>query len=74
MRTEKVKEYMEYLRGETQQYPLEFYVALLLYDVLDIPTEDVNEDLVDRAYDIQDEYETIYNYDLREDIKDLIGE
>ncbi|MBQ2947123.1 MAG: hypothetical protein IJE04_04665 [Bacilli bacterium] len=58
-----IEEHLKYL-DEDKHYN-EFYVALLLYDVLGIRKEDLTDEQIDRVYDLEDEYESIYNEDLR---------
>lgn len=67
-----VKEHVEYLRKD--RFSNEFYVALILYDILGIYEKDVTEEKINKAYDIIDEYDSIYNEDLRERIRDELEE
>ncbi len=63
MNIEAIKNHITYL--EKDKYDLEFYIALLLYDILGVKADEVTEEMIDTAFDIQDEYESIYNEDLR---------
>lgn len=67
-----VKSHIEYIRKD--RYYKEFYAALLLYDVLGLTENEINEEIIEQAYDISDEYESIYNEDLRDRIRDEISE
>ena len=67
-----VKEHIEYLRKD--KFSNEFYVALILYDVLGYCEEDITEEKINKAYDIIDEYDSIYNEDLRDRIRDELEE
>lgn len=68
MEIEEIKKHINYLKND--KYSREFYVALLLYDILDIDANDVTEDMVNNIDDIQDEYDSIYNEDMRDRIRD----
>ncbi len=72
MEIEEIKKHINYLKND--KYSREFYVALLLYDILDIDAKDVTEDMVNNVFDIQDDYDSIYNEDLRDRIRDEIEE
>lgn len=58
-----IEEHLKYL--EEDKYDKEFYVALLLYDVLGIRKEEVTDEQIDRAYELYDDYQSIYDEDLR---------
>lgn len=58
-----IEEHLKYL--EEDKYDKEFYVALLLYDVLGIRKEEVTDEQIERAYELQDDYQSIYDEDLR---------
>lgn len=64
MNIEAIKNHMTYL--ENDNYDREFYVALLLYDILGVKADEVTEEMIDTAFDIQDDYDSIYNEDLRD--------
>ncbi len=72
MEIEEIKKHINYLKND--KYSREFYVALLLYDILDIDANDVTEDMVNNVFDIQDDYDSIYNEDLRDRIREEIEE
>jgi len=59
-----IEEHLKYL--EEDKYDKEFYVALLLYDVLGIKKEEVTDEQIKRVYDLQDDYRSIYDEDLRD--------
>ena len=63
-----VKEHVEYLRKD--KFSNEFYVALILYDILGIYEKDIIFVKLNTAYEIIDEYESIYNEDMRDRIRD----
>ena len=62
-----IEEHLRYL--EADKYDREFYVALLLYDVLGIRKEEVTDEQIERAYELQDDYQSIYDEDLRERLR-----
>lgn len=68
MEIEKIQKHINYLKND--KYSREFYVALLLYDILDIDANDVTEEMANNINDIQDEYDSIYNEDMRDRIRD----
>lgn len=61
---EAIKEHIKYLQED--KYSREFYVALLLYDIRGLTTEELNEDVINKAFEISDEYDSIYNEDMRD--------
>lgn len=67
---EAVKEHIKYLREDKKDR--EFYVALLLYDVLGLEEKDITEEKINKAYEIEDKYDSIYNEDLRDNLKEDI--
>lgn len=69
---EAIKNHMKYLQND--KHDKEFYVALLLYDILNVKYDDITEKIIDDVYEIQDEYDSIYNVDMRERIIDLENE
>lgn len=50
----------------------EIYVALLLYEVYDLNVKDLNHKIIRDTYDIIDKYETIYDRNLKDDIREKI--
>ncbi len=70
MNIEAIKNHMNYLKND--KYDMEFYIALLLYDILDVPIDKVTKEMIDLAYNIQDDYDSIYNEDLRDRIREEI--
>lgn len=64
---DEVKKNMIFI--EEAVYSNEFYVALLLYDVLGLSHKNINEYIIKKANVIQDGYESIYNEDLREELQ-----
>ena len=64
MNIEAVKNHIKYLRED--KYPNEFYVALILYDIKGLSENEITEEMVSRAYDICDKYDSIYNQDARD--------
>lgn len=69
---EAVKNHIKYLRED--QYSKEFYVALLMYDILGLEEEDVTKEIVSDVFDIQDNYDSLYKEELREELRDLVLE
>ena len=60
-----IEKHLQYLKED--KYNTEFYVALLLYDVKGIDSiKDLTDEDIDVAYKIQDEYDSIYNEDMRD--------
>lgn len=70
MNIEEVKKHIEYLRSD--KHDREFYVALLLYDVLGLYGKDITEEDINKAYEISDDYDSIYNEDMRDRLKEEI--
>jgi hypothetical protein len=70
MNIEAIKNHMNYLKND--KYDMEFYIALLLYDILDVPIDKVTKEMIDLAYNIKDDYDSIYNEDLRDRIREEI--
>lgn len=64
MNREAIEQHMKYLQDD--HYDREFYVALLLYDVKGLTSQDLTDEIIDKAYEISDEYDSIYNTDMRE--------
>ena len=63
-----VEEHLEYIRND--KHPNEFYVALLLYELYDLDVKDLNDKMILEAHEIIDEYDSIYNEDLRDRLRD----
>lgn len=70
MNIEELKKHLDYIKND--KYSREFYVALLLYDILDVSVDELTEDMVNKTFEIQDKYDSIYNEDLRDSIRDEI--
>lgn len=62
-----VKEHINYFREN--KYDREFYIALLMYDVLDYDEKDVTEELVEKIYDVEGRYDYIYKQALRDELR-----
>lgn len=62
-----VKEHINYFRKN--KYDREFYIALLMYDVLDYDEKDVTEELVEKIYDVEGKYDYIYKQALRDELR-----
>ena len=63
-----VANHLKYLQED--KYDREFYVALLLYDVLGLDVKELNDKNIERTYKLQDEYDSIYNEDLRDRLQE----
>lgn len=63
MNIEEVKKQMKYMK-ETRASS-EFYTALILYDIKGLSPDEITEDMVMKAYEISDDYDSIYNEDMR---------
>ena len=62
---EAIEKHLKYLKEDT--YCREFYVALLLYEIKGIDDiKNLTEKDIDIAYEIQDDYDSIYNEDMRD--------
>lgn len=60
-----IEKHLKYLKED--KYDREFYVALLLYDIKGIDNvKDLTDEDIDIAYKIQDDYDSIYNEDMRD--------
>lgn len=66
-----VEEHLKYFK-EDKHYN-EFYVALMLYEIYDLNIRDLNDKIIKDAQNIIDEYDSIYNDDLRERIRNEIN-
>ncbi len=67
-----VKELINYFNNDKNAQ--EFYIALLLYDVLGFSSKDISYEDVEYVYQLQDEYDSIYNEDLRERLREKYQE
>lgn len=45
-------------------------MALLLYEIYDLNIKDLNEKIISETYNIIDDYDSIYNDDLRYRLRD----
>ena len=62
---EAIEKHLKYLKEDA--YCREFYVALLLYEIKGIDDiKNLTEKDIDIAYEIQDDYDSIYNEDMRD--------
>ncbi len=64
MNKEAIERHMKYLQED--KYDREFYVALLLYDVKGLTVSDLNNDIINKAFKISNDYDSIYNEDMRD--------
>jgi len=64
MNRKEIEKHFKYLAED--RYNSEFYVALLLYDIVGIEMEKIDDEIIDYVYELQDEYDSIYNEDLRD--------
>lgn len=64
MNKEAIERHMKYLQED--KYDREFYVALLLYDVKGLTVDDLNNDIINKAFEISNSYDSIYNEDMRD--------
>lgn len=63
-----IEEHLEYFRND--KHHNEFYVALLLYEIYDLNIKDLNDKMISETHNIIDDYESIYNDDLRYRLRD----
>lgn len=63
-----IEEHLEYIRND--KHPNEFYVALLLYEIYDLNIKDLNDKIISETYNIIDNYDSVYNDDLRCRLRD----
>lgn len=63
-----IASHLKYLQED--RYDREFYVALLLYDVLGLDVKELNDENIQCTYKLQDEYDSIYNEDLRDRLQE----
>lgn len=68
MNIEEVKKHINYLRCD--KYDKEFYVALLLYDIAGLHEKDITEEYINKAYEIFDDYDSIYKEEIRYEVQD----
>lgn len=62
---EAIERHLKYLKED--KYADEFYVALLLYDIRGVmDAKDLTDEDIEIAFEIEDEYESIYNEDMRD--------
>lgn len=66
-----IASHLKYLQED--RYDREFYVALLLYDVLGLDAKELNDENIERTYKLQDEYDSIYNEDLRDRLQEELA-
>lgn len=71
MNLDEVKKHMQYFMND--KYDREFYVALVLYDILGIDPEQVTESLANDVFEITDKYDSIYEEFLKYDLQDLLN-
>lgn len=64
MNREAIEKHLRYLQED--KYDREFYIALLLYDIKGITVEDLNNDVINKVFKINNEYDSIYNEDMRD--------
>ena len=63
-----VEEHLEYIRSD--KHTNGFYIALLLYELYDLDVKDLNDKMILETHEIIDEYDSIYNGDLRDRLLD----
>lgn len=66
-----IASHLKYLQED--RYDREFYIALLLYDVLGLDAKELNDENIERTYKLQDEYDSIYNEDLRDRLQEELA-
>lgn len=72
MNIEKIKDHIKYLRGD--KYNTEFYVALLDYDIFEFDEKEITEEIINKIFEIEDRYDSIYNEELRDELRREIEE
>ena len=72
MNIEKIKDHIKYLRED--QYNTEFYVALLAYDIFEFDEKEITEEIINKIFEIEDRYDSIYNEELRDELRREIEE
>lgn len=68
-KVEQVRDFLKYFN--TNAYKEGFFEALLLHERLAPIDKEINANVVEKASEIIDDYETIFDYDLRDDIDNL---
>lgn len=72
MNIEKIKDHIKYLRED--KYNTEFYVALLAYDIFEFEEKEITEEIINKIFEIEDRYDSIYNEELRDELRREIEE
>ena len=72
MNIEKIKDHIKYLRED--KYNTEFYVALLAYDIFEFDEKEITEEIINKIFEIEDRYDSIYNEELRDELRREIEE
>lgn len=72
MNIEKIKDHIKYLRED--KYNTEFYVALLAYDIFEFDEKEITEGIINKIFEIEDRYDSIYNEELRDELRREIEE
>lgn len=72
MNIEKIKDHIKYLRED--KYNTEFYVALLAYDIFKFDEKEITEEIINKIFEIEDRYDSIYNEELRDELRREIEE
>lgn len=67
---ELILEYTEKFRQMLRNYD-EFYVALLIYEFLDLEPDKITDNLIKDVHEIIDDRDTVYDEDMRYNIRDL---
>lgn len=67
MNIEKIKDHIKYLRED--KYNKEFYVALLAYDIFEFDEKEITEEIINKIFEIEDRYDSIYNEELRDELR-----
>lgn len=67
---EAIENHMKYLQQD--KYDREFYVALILHDICGLTVRDLNNDIINKAFEISDDYDSIYNEDMRDKLNNEI--
>ena len=62
-----VKNHIKYFRED--KYDSEFYIALLIYDILGYDEKQVDQEIVNRVDDIESLYESIYKGVLIDELR-----
>ena len=72
MNIEKIKDHIKYLRED--KYNTEFYVAILAYDIFEFDEKEITEEIINKIFEIEDRYDSIYNEELRDELRREIEE